>query len=1186
MKNILQFLTVFCFLVMTVLTAVPAYASLAGQSAADKFGPEAVWDPFHETGGAEVRECYYSAGDTLDCVIEAMEEAGAPTQAVEFVKRTEGEAFLVDFSEQGPADLGGMVYPGRANGNFQSVLLNGSPPLVLTDELPPATQRAVETHAAYQRVERDNPGLMLWTWSGRREGVQTLPLGWQRFLFSYPLKTCNACDVLGTAFVAFDFSETGEFLGTKILFVTEDYESGKNRLQESVSVDSNEELIAYFVEDVRWHEHSGDFLGSSIWYVHPDGSGQQKVISLAEPIWNLTWSPNGKYLVYTVTGTSYTHVVLDLQGNVLYRITGAVADFDWSPQGDRLAYFNVNTDDPENWISTMFILEIRTGKTLQVTSSATLKKHVEWSPDGEQLAFTTREGVLITHPESGTEEWLAEIPDGAFILWEDEGIFFSEYEEEFILKVISVSSGEITRLVPISGGLGAWTQVYSPLRHSFCDACRDSTGLCAVQVDKQKPEVTVIAKGLDSGYCTWSPDGKQILYGTGSFRDEDIALHVMDASSGDSRKIAPGAGGKWRPIPSGINLDIADLISAKEKTIPLLEKTSVDIVGLPIPVNAFDETSARELLESLEQKAQADSLKAEQLEALQRVTLQEEALAELLPKYGQASTDLTEAFTDVLGLLIVFNDRAGEILEKAANSSHRYTRAWKHLQRMIDRKILNVIDSLVKVMIRIGPDTEIQQDMGAFWDLLLTGIRTNADTKEALKDIILGKVVKQPGVSFWVRVYVKSLQPSIDQGIRSAELDYGGAEPIWEMEGDAERAEIHMNSLVKQAQIEADHAHELHEAFMEGVDRAQLIADISELGTLTPAAAAAKIGAIVSNITNAAIDALSMRQAWKSMDCIKYLSSRAGSLAFDPNQPGESCRDRGSWLQFSDMHLASQSLRKGDIAAWNTLLVQLDAQTQSYEEAIAESISALESGDPESVEQALEKLEQTDRDLSNKIGNATALALSQDGNAVDRIATQAMRFSSEALNFYLLTSAYLLPEEDTPVSIAEIESAADRTIGSLEQFNQSFENMSPVVEEKSPLPLIDDITVNAVGDKNTIEAQVIVANKGSATAQDVSIQTLCDGHQADTIEIDSLKPDQQFEIEFECPAGSSILRAQIQSEGHITDTRVEFINTSLAVEESRNLWQRILSALPWVCGGVMGLIVIVFFLGLWLSKRR
>jgi hypothetical protein len=202
-----------------------------GRSA--RFGPEAVPSLPNDV---DFSDCY--AAHDAKCIIDLMRENDASDESIDFValaaELTGDVGFLAEFREvEGPVDIGYVFYPTRANGNYQMVLLNGSPPIVPADDLPTATHDAIKADRVYQTIQRQNAGsvLFIWTWQGRGEGVQQTESGQQRFFHSYPIKDCGACEVLGYAFVAFEFDgDTGRFLGARLMFVTDDYENGQNRL--------------------------------------------------------------------------------------------------------------------------------------------------------------------------------------------------------------------------------------------------------------------------------------------------------------------------------------------------------------------------------------------------------------------------------------------------------------------------------------------------------------------------------------------------------------------------------------------------------------------------------------------------------------------------------------------------------------------------------------------------------------------------------------------------------------------------------------------------------------------------------------------------------------------------------------------------------------------------------------------
>jgi hypothetical protein len=425
-------------------------------------------------------------------------------------------------------------------------------------------------------------------------------------------------------------------------------------------------------------------------------------------------------------------------------------------------------------------------------------------------------------------------------------------------------------------------------------------------------------------------------------------------------------------------------------------------------------------------------------------------------------------------------------------------------------------------------------------------------------------------------------------GIRSAAPGYQGTD-AWSVEGDAERAEIHIDSLVRQAEMGADNAHQTHEALMEGVDRAQLVADLAELGELTPAAAAARVGKIFAQWTSRGLNATALVVAWNSMDCTYYLSTRAGPLAFDPNQPGESCRDRGSWVSPTTGRLASQRLRAGDVVAWNAAAVDLEADRSAYQAAVDEVVAAVRDESPRSVEEALAILDEVDDEVSQQMRNAVTLSLAQDEGMekTDAIVEGQGQFASDALNFYLLTAAALMEEEGQSPALTEVEEAADAAANSLERFTEEFRASGPTISIEAPIPTLSDVALTAPGEGNKpFEVRATVKNIGSAESGELLLKLTCDGEDVKVRAINGLEPNQQVEVPFECPRESSTVLIQLEEKERVADVRVKFFDHSHSATASNSVWQTIRNALPFVCGCTALFFVVVLVVGIWVAKRR
>jgi hypothetical protein len=178
-------------------------------SANGQFGPEAVWNAPTPNGLTQFEDCFNQAGSKLDCVISVMQTSGARPQAIEFTRLLQGQGFMTAFTEDGTVDLAMVMYPGRMSDSVQYVLVNGTPPLVLAEDV---WKIDITRAGDYMNLAEKYPQVMIWASTDRFDHVEKTPDGGQRFVFSYPLVNgCHACAVVGHALVAFDFNSQGKF---------------------------------------------------------------------------------------------------------------------------------------------------------------------------------------------------------------------------------------------------------------------------------------------------------------------------------------------------------------------------------------------------------------------------------------------------------------------------------------------------------------------------------------------------------------------------------------------------------------------------------------------------------------------------------------------------------------------------------------------------------------------------------------------------------------------------------------------------------------------------------------------------------------------------------------------------------------------------------------------------------------
>jgi Tol biopolymer transport system component len=1157
---------------------------LQQQDSPDDFGPDAIWDPFdgNTPGGMEARNCYFSGTEPLNCILSVMQGAEAPQQAIEFVEMTNGEAFMVLFKETGNVDVAGVVYPGRANSNFQYMLINGAQPMVRADAdyLHEAISSSFQDNPVYLSLLQTSPDVSLWIWDNKFEGAQELPSGGQRFIFSYLLRDgCHACDVLAYAFVAFNFNSAGEFEDVNLvtLATPEKYESTRLRFQADVaSFDGQVGGISYIGED------------GNLWIVDTSDNQQQPLTQIsAGKIVAYDWSSEGNKIVYVKeTGGEKTDIhLLDvgdaeselLLSNVNYNPWGGIA---FSPSGEEVA-FTSNIVDIE-------VLDVRNKSSATIFHADVVglgagiprtKRGLNWSADGKYLAadmYATGSVVLSMgdNPEPEIQFLSTKHRANPTFAPSEPKVAWVDWTEGQKALIITDVEGNSLARIPVSNcDLGPNTSL-SWMTSGNTIAMSHAEGLCIINVEAGT--VTNLIPGQSTWNARWSSDSEWILFryveGIGTMGVVEQTIGMVSSSGSDVIDLGVyGSMPSWADFSKPI--DASSLVSRKEATIPRLENTSVDIVGVPFQVKAFDESAARSLLSTIEQSVEDGSLDADHAEAFARATYQEEALAELLPMYTQASADMTEMAVDVAGLIFASLDKSDTLLDKAAESGSRFSKGWVALQRMIGQKLLSILDGLIRNTIHMVPDAEEQQAVRQFWDLLITGIRMqNFAEEDALNDLLLGNVVKQPCVSHWIRQYVKQIQPSLDQGARSADPNYTGTSGVWNVEGEAKRAEFHMESVVHQGQIESEYAHNAHRDLMKGVDRAQLITDIADLATLSPVAGWAKLTSIASKIMNALVDTAAFYVNWRSMDCVGYLSSRAGDLAFNPNQPGESCRDRsGRFIPETYPHLARAMEIKGDTGAWQSVWSKTEVDIEAYEDAVNHLLATTQERDPQAVSQALVKLEKADRELMSSTNQTLALILNSDVEAEESI-SRSNKFLLDALELYLRAAAFLA-EPKEPKHVAEVEQAAVATLSSLKLYEHALKAGAPTKLERKPLPIIQAVDYpDSIPAGSPIEVQVVIQNVGSVNAESVMTTLQFAGHTAQEIDVGTLASDQAYTTNQTLQASSDYtdtlpMFVTVMMSDSVIDSRLEYMRVN---EESESKT----GGLPGICLGLAGIILL------------
>jgi Tol biopolymer transport system component len=179
-------------------------------------------------------------------------------------------------------------------------------------------------------------------------------------------------------------------------------------------------------------------------------------------------------------------LLLDVRTRVLHqagRYGWRIAlPLEWSPDGSRLAYATVSAP------SDIFIHEVYTGRTFNLTRSFADDRYPTWSPDGARL------------------------------------LFFSNQTGLFEIYSIAADGSDLTRLTADEGILPA----FSPDGSQIVFTATGHRNLYLMDADGSRPRP--ITRGLrNDRNASWSPDGQQIAF-VGLPRGQGHYIYLMNTA--------------------------------------------------------------------------------------------------------------------------------------------------------------------------------------------------------------------------------------------------------------------------------------------------------------------------------------------------------------------------------------------------------------------------------------------------------------------------------------------------------------------------------------------------------------------------------------------------------------------------------------------------------------------------------
>jgi Tol biopolymer transport system component len=257
----------------------------------------------------------------------------------------------------------------------------------------------------------------------------------------------------------------------------------------------------------------------------PTGAPEEVVTTTREDSRG-AWSPDGKTIAFNSDRTGSMNIWLyEIEsGQSRQLTTGAGGDYqaNWSPDGSRISFFSSRAGTADIWY-----VEVSSGKLKQLTSTDSVNVNPFYSPDGRHIAFnsdqTGRPEVWVMNSDGSDEQQLTEIGVmGHFMRWTvggDRIIFRCPYRGDPRTMTVDLD-GIVEGLTEVVGGAH---MSLSPDHSRIMDVVGHKT-LWVSPLDGGKPERVFEFEDPDVriDYPVWSPDGRWILFDRFRPRGGDI----------------------------------------------------------------------------------------------------------------------------------------------------------------------------------------------------------------------------------------------------------------------------------------------------------------------------------------------------------------------------------------------------------------------------------------------------------------------------------------------------------------------------------------------------------------------------------------------------------------------------------------------------------------------------------------
>ena len=259
---------------------------------------------------------------------------------------------------------------------------------------------------------------------------------------------------------------------------------------------------------------------------------------------NVEWSPNGGKIVTetikkTTTGILFNSYIIDVNtGAVERKIANTVFPV-WSRDGKYIAYSKMTGVKNGSHI---WMMNITTGDTTQITDTPSRNTGVSFSPDGKRVCFSSdREGRLNLYVSGTDGTGLQKITTDTFkyynAVWspkKDEIVYFRERgdgrDKVFVInladkKEVKVTDDTLHNVYP------SWMPNSREIMYSFSNPAMDGDTRQVAIINTNGGDKHIIPNTTGVFFARVSADGKKIAFTKGAWPQSNIYIVNIDGSN-------------------------------------------------------------------------------------------------------------------------------------------------------------------------------------------------------------------------------------------------------------------------------------------------------------------------------------------------------------------------------------------------------------------------------------------------------------------------------------------------------------------------------------------------------------------------------------------------------------------------------------------------------------------------------